>query len=726
MPGGVCNNLFELKELVMRYTRLLLVLLLILSGCGVYSPPQTQRQPVVNEYHGVKVVDPYQWLEDWNDERVKSWSDKQNVYARKMLDSMPHIEELRERVTEILTAESVRYFSLCRREGKLFAMKRQPPLEQPFLVVMHSAQQPKSERVIVDPSKIDPSGSTSIDFYVPSPDGSLVAVSLSVGGSESGDVHIYKTETGEEVGEVIARVNGGTAGGDLAWTLDGSGFYYTRYPREGERPAEDMDFYQQVWYHEMGTSPDDDRYEIGRDFPRIVEIRLQLDEHTGRVLVTIQYGDSGRFAHYVRTLRRQWKQVTDYDDKIVQATFGPDNTLFAISRADAPRGKILKLSLTDFSLDKAQTIVPEGDDTIVSDFYGHPPIVVTSSRLYLTYQLGGPSEIRVFDLRGQRQTGPKILPVSSVGQIVAVGSDAVLYPNSSYIEPSAWYLFDPDEGTTVKTALVTEAPVDFSDCEVVREYATSKDETKVPVNIIRRKGIKLDGSNPVLLTGYGGYGISIEPRYSALRRVWIEQGGVYAQANLRGGGEFGEQWHRQGMLTNKQNVFDDFAAVMRHMIDVGYTSPEKLAIMGGSNGGLLMGAMITQHPELCRAVVSSVGIYDMLRVELTPNGEFNIPEFGTVKNPVHFRALYAYSPYHNVKDNVAYTSVLFLTGANDPRVDPMHSRKMTARLQGASSSGRPIFLRTSSKTGHGLATPLSEQIDKSVHYHAFIFNELGL
>jgi len=710
----------------MRYAKLLPFLLIVLSGCTAFGPPQTSQEAVVNEYHGVEVVDPYQWLEDWNDQRVQFWSDKQNAYARKMLDNLPQVEELRERITKILTAKSIRYYSLCRREGELFALKRQPPLELPFLVAMPSAQHPESERVIVNPMKIDPSSATSIDFYVPSPDGSLVAVSLSVGGSESGDIHIYKAKTGEEIGEVIARVNGGTAGGDLAWTPDGLGFYYTRYPRASERPVEDMDFYQQVWFHKIGTSPDEDRYEIGKDFPRIVEIRLQVEMRSGRVLTTTQYGDSGRFAHYVRMVRGQWKQITDYDDRIVQATFGPDDTLFLISRADAPRGKILKLSLADFSLDKAQIIVPEADDTIVSDFYGHPPIVAVSNRLYVTYQLGGPSEIRVFDLRGQRQAGPKILPVSSVGQIVAVEDDAILYSNSSYIEPAAWYLFGPDEGTTVRTALVTESPVNFSDCEVVREYAVSKDRTRVPVNIIRRRGVKLDGSNPVLLTGYGGYGISIEPRFSALRRIWIDHGGVYAQANLRGGGEFGEQWHAEGMLTNKQNVFDDFAAAMQYMIDAGYTSHEKLAIIGGSNGGLLMGAMMTQHPELCRAVISSVGIYDMLRVELAPNGEFNIPEFGTVKNPDHFRALYAYSPYHNVRNDTGYPSVLFLTGANDPRVDPMHSRKMTARLQAATSSARPVLLRTSSKTGHGSGTPLSEQIVKSVHYHAFLLNELGL
>jgi prolyl oligopeptidase len=710
----------------MRYAKFLAILLIVLSGCAVYGPPQTPQIPVVNEYHGVKVVDPYQWLENWNDKRVQTWSEKQNAYARHILDNLPDVKELRERITEILTAKSESYYSLCRREGKLFAIKRQPPLEQPLLVVMSSTEHPESEQVIVNPTKIDPSGSTSIDFYVPSPDGSLVAVSLSAGGSESGDVHVFSVKTGEQIGQVITRVNGGTAGGDVAWAQDGKGFYYTRYPRADERPAEDMDFYLQVWHHRMGTSPDDDRYEIGKEFPRIAEIKLEADEHSSRVLATVQYGDSGRFAHYVRTVRGQWKQITNYDDKIVQATFGPDNTLFLISRADAPRGKILKLSLADASLDKAQIIVPKGDDTIVSDFPGHPPMVVTSNRLYVTYQLGGPSEIRVFDLKGRRQDGPKILPVSSVGQIVAVGGDDILYQNTSYIEPAAWYLFNPNKGITVKTALVTKSPVDFSDCEVVREFATSKDGTKVPVNIVRHKGIKLNSSNPVLLTGYGGYGVNIEPGFSALRRIWIDHGGVFAQANLRGGGEFGEQWHKEGMLTNKQNVFDDFAAAMRYMIDARYTTPEKLAIIGGSNGGLLMGAMITQHPELCRAVVSSVGIYDMLRVELAPNGQFNVPEFGTVKNPEQFRALYAYSPYHHVKDCTAYPAVLFLTGANDPRVDPMHSRKMTARLQAATSSGLPILLRTSSKTGHGLATPLTERIDQSVHYYAFLLNELNM
>ncbi len=236
--------------------------------------------------------------------------------------------------------------------------------------------------------------------------------------------------------------------------------------------------------------------------------------------------------------------------------------------------------------------------------------------------------------------------------------------------------------------------------------AVSKDGTRVPVNIVRRKELKLDGSNPTILYGYGGYGISVSPRFSASRQLWLEQGGVFAVANIRGGGEFGEAWHRAGNLTKKQNVFDDFYAAAKHLIDAGYTSPDHLAILGGSNGGLLMGATMTQHPKICQAVVSHVGIYDMLRVELSPNGAFNVTEFGTVRDEPQFRALYAYSPYHHVKDGVAYPATLFLTGANDPRVDPMQSRKMTARLQAASPDSVTL-LRTNAEAGHGIGSSLA-------------------
>jgi prolyl oligopeptidase len=268
--------------------------------------------------------------------------------------------------------------------------------------------------------------------------------------------------------------------------------------------------------------------------------------------------------------------------------------------------------------------------------------------------------------------------------------------------------------------------VNLDDMEVTREFATSKDGTKVPVNIIYRKGTKLDGKNPTLATGYGGYGVSITPEFVPNRRILLDYGFVIAIANIRGGGEYGEAWHLEGNLTHKQNVFDDFAAVLEHLIARKYTSSQHLAILGGSNGGLLMGATLVQHPSLAKAVVSFVGIYDVLRTELSPNGEFNITEFGTVKDPAQFRAMFAYSPYEHVEKGVRYPAVLMLTGANDPRVEPMQSRKMVARLQAATASPAPVLLRTSDTSGHGIGTPLAELIGETVDVYAFIFDQLGI
>ena len=296
----------------------------------------------------------------------------------------------------------------------------------------------------------------------------------------------------------------------------------------------------------------------------------------------------------------------------------------------------------------------------------------------------------------------------------------------SYTEPPAWFEVGADQTKPKKTALVSTSPVSFSDIEVTREFATSKDGTKVPLNIMHRKGMKLDGNNPTLLYGYGGYGISMSPTFDFTRRLWFDRGGVYVVANIRGGGEFGEEWHKAGNLTKKQNVFDDFAAAAQYLIEKKYTNSNKLALLGGSNGGLLMGAMITQHPDLMRAVVSAVGIYDMLRVELAPNGAFNVTEFGTVKNADQFKALYAYSPYDHVVDGTKYPAILMLTGANDGRVAPYHSRKMTARLQAADKSDYPVLLRTSTSAGHGIGTALSERIKQQADIFSFLFAQLDM
>jgi prolyl oligopeptidase len=704
-------------------------LLVLSAGLALAGPPATKKRPVKDVYHGVTVTDDYRWLEDGASKEVRAWSEAQNAHARAYLDKLPGVPRLRAEIKKILLAKTVSHSSLTLRGGQLFALKRQPPKEQPFLVVMPSPEQPEKARVLVDPGKMDRKGTTAIDWYVPSPDGKLVAVSLSRGGSESGDVHVYDVRTGKQVHEVVPRVNGGTAGGDLAWSPDGKGFYYTRYPRGKERPAKDRDFYQQLYYHALGTPTEKDRYELGKGLPRVAEIILEVDPRSGRVLASVQDGDSGRFAHYVRSPEGKWGQFSAFGDGVVQAAFGPRDDLYVVSRRGAPRGKILRMSAAEPDVKKAAVVVPEGKDVIVTDFYrfySRQTVMPTQGRLYVLYQLGGPSEIRVFDLDGKPLKAPAQLPISTAGGMVRMGGDDVLFANTSYTEPPAIYYYHARSGKVTKTPLVDPPPVSFKDVRVVREFATSKDGTKVPVNILVPKGAKLDGTDPCLATGYGGFGANRVPAFSPIRRILFDRGVIFAEANLRGGGEFGEEWHRAGNLTHKQNVFDDFTAVLRHLVDKKYTSPERLGIMGGSNGGLLMGAILTQHPELVKAVVAQVGIYDMLRVERSPNGAFNIPEYGTVKDPEQFRALYAYSPYHHVKDGVKYPAVLFLTGANDPRVDPMQSRKMTARLQAATGSKAPVLLRTSAGTGHGLGTSLSRQVEELVDVYAFLFTQLGV
>jgi prolyl oligopeptidase len=691
------------------------------------KPPATEKSPAVDVYHGVHVVDDFRWLEDWNDQKVRKWSDAENDYAREWLNRLPNVKAIRERLTQVMTARTVSYGLLAHRKGRLFAIKREPPKQQPFLIVLPSADAVDQTRILVDPNKIDPKGTTAIDWYVPSPDGSLVAVSLSRGGSEAGDVHVFDTASGAQVHEVVPHVNGGTAGGDLAWLPDGSGFFYTRYPQAGERPAADLDFYQQVYFHKFGTPLSADRYEMGKDLPRVAEIEFEMENSTGNLLTTVQNGDGGQFSLFLRSASGEWNKISDFNDQIVQATFGPHHTLYMISRAEAPKGKIVRVAVSHPDIKQAETIIPEGPDAVVTSFYKNPPsLLPTENRLYLLYQLGGPSELRVFDLNGKRLSGPKQLPVSTVGGLTRLEGDDILFGDTSFVAPPAVYQFFAEQNRTEKTRLATDSPVDFSDVEVVRKFATSKDGSKIPVNILYPKGLKRDGKNPAFVTGYGGYGLSMTPTFSAVRHILLEQGFVYAIANIRGGSEYGETWHRQGNLTHKQNVFDDFTAALDYLIDQKYTSPNRLAIEGGSNGGLLMGAILTQHPHLMRVVVTHVGIYDMLRSENSANGTFNIAEFGTVKDPEQFRALYAYSPYHRVKDGEHYPAVLFLTGANDPRVDPMQSRKMVARLQAANASDKPILLRTSSTSGHGLDSALSERIAETTDVFAFIFDRLGI
>ena len=688
-------------------------------------PPPTARSSNTDTYHGIDIDDPYHWLERSEDPSVRAWTDAQNAFTRSFLDAWPGRAALRDRVADLTIAGPIIYSDLKPAGKLLFALKRQPPLEQPILVALGMDADPARERVLLDPTSFDTKGRTSIDWFVPSPDGSKIAVSLSSAGTESGDVHLFDAASGRASGEIVPRVNGGTAGGSLAWDRDGAGFYYTRYPRPGERPSDELGFHVHVYFHPIGGDPAHDRFELGHDLPRIAEIQLESSVDGRFVLASVQNGDGGEFQHWLRDEQGSWRALTRYADRCIAARLGGD-ALYFVSRLGSPRGRILRLPL-DRAADgvaAAATIIPEVLQAIETSFSKESGLWVGRDVLYVRYQLGGPSRVNAFALDGRPLGALPTPALSAVDDLTVLPDGDVLIGHQSFTSPPTWDRLSKGERSTAATGLGRVAVADFGDCEVVREHAVSPDGTDIPITVVRRRGIVLDGSNPAIVYGYGGYGVCQTPVFRGRMRAWIERGGVFAVAHIRGGGEFGERWHREGNLAQKQNVFNDFAAAARRIVEAGYTRSDKLALMGASNGGLLMGAMITQHPDLAGAVVSLVGVYDMLRVERTPNGAFNVTEFGSVENPQMFRALHAYSPYHRVVDGVAYPPILMLAGENDPRVDSWQSKKMIARLQAADSGGAPILLRTNAASGHGSTTPLSDQIEEFTDVLTFLLQTL--
>jgi prolyl oligopeptidase len=693
------------------------------------SKVQTPRIPCSTTYHGVTVTEEYRWLEDATSEETKAWTAAQNGQTRAFLDSRPSYASVRRRAEEIAKAESVGWgrdsygleFEGPRRAGAGYVvLKREPPKQQPILVALDDLDDISGARTVLDPNAMDESGATTIDWFVPSPDGRLVAASLSSQGTEQGTLHLFDTASGELVDATIPRVQGGTAGGSLAWAGDSSRFWYTRGPALGERPNEDLDFFQQVWHHEVGAPLERDRCDQAGPLadPRIVEHFLDASPDGRWVMDRAQRGDSGDWQVFVRPQRGgHWWQLADIHDECVGAVFGGD-ALYLLSHSGSPRGEVLRLPLTDgVTLARAECVVGATDVTIEG-------LAATETRLWLLDIDGGPSGLRVCDADGGNLTHIEVPPICAIDSLGALDAHEVVYVSESFTRPRVWWRARDDAGPR-RTALADETPFDLSRYEARREFATSEDGTHVPITVVAAPGTARDGSAAALLTGYGGFGISLKPRFDPTNLLWLEQGGVLAVANLRGGGEYGEEWHQDGRLTAKQRVFDDFAACARHLVTSKLTSSRRLAIIGASNGGLLMGATLTQHPELAGVVVALVPVMDMLRAELHPNGAFVAPEFGTVQDREQFEALLAYSPYHNVRDGVAYPPTLLTGGEHDPRVDAYHPKKMAARLQAATAGDQPILLRVDAG-GHGIGSSLDETVAKLTDTYTFIFDRLDI
>jgi prolyl oligopeptidase len=689
--------------------------------------PVTEQHPVTDNYHGVTVSDPYRWLENSGDAKVHRWGASQDARARKYLDALPQRAPIYQQLFKDISATSSSYAGLYAVRDSLFAYYTQPPKQQPMISVLGNAADPAGARVVVDPNAINPKGTTAIDWFVPSPDGKILAVSMSQDGSEDGSLYLFEAATGKQVGAVIPRVQYPTGGGSLAWRADAKGFWYTRYPGP-ERPADEQHFFQQIYFHRMGEDPLKDVYVAGKDFPKVAEIKLSTRYDPSRIIATVANGDGGEFAHYVIDSRGTVRQISRFDDRIVAAAAGADGATYLVSRKNSPRGKLLKLEPGVLDLTRATTLVDESEAVMLSSGeFGGDPVIVTADAIYLRELIGGPSRVAIYDHSGKSKGFLPLPEIATVDEVEPLSDGSLLYYVETYLRPPYFLRYDPKTATASDTKLVRTSPISFADTEVIREMVKSKDGTAIPITIVRRKGTQMNGMNPLLLTGYGGYNLSETPGFlGADVRLWLDGGGVYVDANLRGGGEFGEQWHAQGALDHKQNVFDDFLGVAQQLIAEKYTDHDHLAIIGGSNGGLLMGAALTQRPDLFRAVVSLVGIYDMLRVELDPNGLFNTTEYGSVKDPQLFKALYAYSPYHHVKEGTAYPAIFMATGETDGRVNPAHSRKMIARLQAATSSGKPIYLSINSHSGHGIGSALSIRVNQQADIYAFLFDQLGM
>lgn len=686
-------------------------------------------EKVIDDYHGVSVSDPFRLLETDADPSVCAWTEQQNARTRSFLDSLPIRASIRERLQEVLTSSAQpTYRELTWRASGGFALKSAPDRQQPVLVSLSPDFNPSTERLILDPIEFLSDQTATINWYAASFDGKYIAVSLSRSGDETGDLYIFDAHAGVQIDDVIPHVMGGTAGGDAVWAANNSDLYYTRYPAPEERAQEDACFFQQVYRHTLSTAPDNDAYVFGEGLPRTAQIRLSADPRANRICATVQHGDSGRFAHFLKQENEVWVQLSDFDDDTLQVCFGPGRSVYAVSKRDAPNGCVLRLCNDDPGTGPATLVIPENEQFIPHSFYTpkSPSMLVTDTRIYLLQQSGGPMRLCAYDLEGAPSTAPAHSDIASLSGLTHCGGDDIIFMHETFVTPGEWRRFDAHTGATRKLAISTEPSADFSDIDVRREVAVSTDGAIVPVTLLIPKCTPMDGTAPLLAYGYGGFGFSLTPQFKPQLRALFDHGVIYAAVNLRGGGEFGEAWRESGRRTHKQNVFDDFASVIRRLVERQYAAPDRIAITGASNGGLLMGATMVQHPQLIQAVVSHVGIYDMLRMERSANGAFTAPEYGSVKNREEFEALYAYSPYHNIRDGETYPPVLLMTGENDTRVAPMQSKKFAARLQEAQGGNAPVYLLTDPDAGHGTGEPLNARIEKLADEYAFILSRLNL
>lgn len=679
---------------------------------------ETRTDDVFDDIHGVAVADPYRWLEDGNDPAVRAWTDAQRVRTAAFDASLPERECLLRAFGELMLVDEVGPAELI--AGKLFFTKRAGDQNQPTLRVRNAVD--GDDRVLLDLNALDERGLTSLDWWYPSRDGSLIAVGLSQGGDEWSELRLLDAATGEEVGERIDRMRAAS----VAWFPDNSGFYYTRYPAGDPGAGEDIAYYGRLVHrHVIGTNADADPilFGEGRDATEMPSLVLSDD---GRWLVVA--ADKGWVSTEIHVAdmaggEPTWREVTPEGTARHEPFHMVDGVLYNLTTWNAPDGQIVALDLADPGADWETILTPEPGYVIEQWTIAGDSIVTTELREAIAY-------VRRYRLDGSLLIEHRL---PSVGTTTAMhgttSSDRVALRFSSFVQPHVTLIFDrsASEGTAVQSV---DVPFGFDpDDYTIRQvrYA-SEDGTSVPMFVIHRSDVQWTGTVPTYLYGYGGFNLTLGSEWYQSWALWLLNGGAIAVPNLRGGAEFGEAWHHDGMLANKQHTFDDMIAAAEWLIANGLTSDEHLGIGGRSNGGLLVGACMTQRPDLFQAVYCGVPLLDMVRYQHFRIAKLWIPEYGDAGDPEQFRWLMAYSPYHHVHERTSYPATLLTLGENDSRVDPMHARKMTAALQAATSTPdeRPILLRADVDAGHGSGKPLWMRAEEAAQQWGFLAHFLGL
>jgi len=680
------------------------------------GPPKAKVAPVEDNVQGHKVIDPYRYLENPNDPETKLYVEQELAYTRSVLDPLPGRDKIKERLSQLLEIGTVgapqmggKYYFHTRREGNQ---------NQPVLYVRERVD--GEDRVLVDVNKMSSDGTVALDWWFAAENGKYVAYGTSASGSEESTLHLIESATGKLLPETIER----TRFASIAWMKNSSGFYYTRHPKKGDVPAGEEVYHVKVFYHQIGSVPAKDPlvFDESKNPQDIPNVTLSEDDRW--LLINVQHGWT-KTEMYLQDLRSKNPplQITTGKDFLYGGEFF-QGKLYITTNEDAPHYRVFVADATNAKRENWKEIIPPSD-AVLQD------ASVTGGKLLAQYEHNATSELTLFTLDGKKIAD---ITLPAIGDVFSASGrydrNEIFFGFQSFTAPPSIYRVGLDDLKSALWAKVDAPSIDPSAYDVQQVWYNSKDGTKVPMFIVSKKGIEKNGKNPTLLTGYGGFNISLKPAFNRSMYLWMEHGGIYAVANLRGGAEFGEDWHRAGMLEKKQNVFDDFIAAGEYLIAQKYTDKDHLAIQGGSNGGLLMGAMITQRPDLFRAVVCAVPLLDMLRYQNFQIAKLWIPEYGSSEDAKQFEWLYAYSPYHHVKQGQEYPAILFLTGDTDTRVDPMHAKKMAALMQAEAKNGsskdRPILLRIETKAGHGQGKPVTKQIEESTDMYSFLFWQLGV